>query len=305
MASNERLIWFKGNIVPLSEAKIHVLSPTSQFGANVFEGIRGYWNEDEKQLYLFRMEDHVNRLQRSIKMMRFESTYSNEFFTQSVIDVIKANEFKEDIACRQTVFVDGFGNWAATSPVEMFIAPIKKARTYSPEKKGINVCVSSWKRIDESMLSPKVKVGANYMNSRMGQIEAVNAGYDSTLFLNSYGKVSEGPGSCMFMVRDNQLITPPITASILESITRDTILKLAKDELHLEVIERDIDRTELYIADELFLCGSAVEIVPILSVDKYQVSDDIGSISKQIRELYFKVIRGKLSNYHHWLTPIY
>lgn len=301
----ERLIWFKGDIIPVSDAKINVLSPTSQFGANVFEGLRAYWNKEEKQLYIFRLDDHTKRLQKSIKMMRFESDYTNDFLNNSVLDIIKANDFKEDIVCRQTIFLDGFGNWAATSPIDMFIAPIEKGRAYPKEKIGIDVCISSWERIDESSLSPKIKMGANYMNSRMGQIEAINNGYDSTIFLNSQGKVSEGPGSCLFMVRDNKLITPPLTASILESVTRDTILDIARNDLEIEVIERDIDRTELYIADEIFMCGSAVEIVPVFSVDKFDISSTKGIVTKSIEDLYFTIVRGKYNKYDKWLTPVY
>ena len=303
---NKRLIWFKGNIVPIDEAKINVLSPTSQFGANVFEGLRAYWNEKDQQLYVYKLQEHTQRLQKSLKMMRFNSTFTDEFLNQSVIDIVKANNFKEDIVCRQTVFLDGFGSWASIDPVEMFIAPMAKGRVYPDDKIGIDVCISSWERISDKSMSPKIKMGANYMNSRAGQMEAVRNGYDSTIFLNDNGKVSEGPGSCLFMVRDGVLITPPVTASILESITRDTIIQIAKDDLDLEVIERDIDRTELYIADEIFMCGTAVEIVPVLSVDKLDVSDaKKGNITQKLENLYFDIVRGNIEKYKNNLTAIY
>ena len=304
--SNERLIWFKGNIVPIEEAKINVLSPTSQFGANVFEGLRAYWNDDEKQLYIFKLQEHTQRLQKSIKMMRFESKFSEEFLNQAVIDIVKANLLKEDIVCRQTVFLDGFGSWASVDPVEMFIAPMAKGRAYPKEKIGIDVCISSWERISDKSMSPKIKMGANYMNSRAGQMEAVRNGYDSTIFLNDNGKISEGPGSCLFMVRDGKLITPPVTASILESITRDTIIDIARNELKLEVIERDVDRTELYIADEVFMCGTAVEIVPVLSIDRLEINNkEKGTITTKIERVYFDIVRGKNLKYMQWLTPVY
>ena len=306
LTKNERLIWFKGNIVPIEEAKINVLSPTSQFGANVFEGLRAYWNEKEQQLYVYKLQEHIQRLQKSIKMMRFNSDFTDEFLNQSVIDIIKANNFKEDIVCRQTVFLDGFGSWASVDSVEMFIAPIAKGRAYPEDKIGINVCISSWERIGDKSMSPKIKMGANYMNSRAGQMEAVRNGYDSTIFLNDNGKVSEGPGSCLFMVRDGVLITPPVTASILESITRNTIIQIAKDDLGLEVIERDIDRTELYIADEIFMCGTAVEIVPVLSVDRLDVSDTKkGKITQELENLYFDIVRGNIEKYKNTLTKVY
>lgn len=304
--TNKRLIWFKGKIIPESEANINILSPTSQFGANVFEGLRAYWNENQRQLYVFKLQEHTSRLQKSIKMMRFNSCYSNDFLIQSVLDTIKANNFKEDIVCRQTVFLDGFGSWMGSEPIDMFVSPIPKGRMYPKDKHGLDVCVSSWQRISDNSLSPKVKMGANYMNSRLGQMEAVRNGYDMAIFLNRFEKISEGPGSCLFIVRDGKLITPPITASILESITRATIIQLANNELGLEVVERDIDRTELYIAEEIFLCGTSVEILPVFSVDKLHIGNcTIGKITKSIEELYFKVVRGEISKFLSWLSPIY
>ncbi|NSW90260.1 MAG: branched-chain amino acid transaminase [Firmicutes bacterium] len=301
-----RFIWLDGKIVPLQEATINVLSPTAQFGANVFEGIRCYWNEKKQQLYAFRLYDHYKRLKNSIKMFRMEDRYTIEEMKQGLIDVIRANEYKEDIAVRQTVFIDGFGSWSSKGPVSMFIAPIPKGRTLEPNKLGLKCCISSWERISDKNLSPKVKVGANYINSRMAQMEAIENGYDSAIFLNSHGKVAEGPGSCLFIIRDGVLITTTITASILESITRNTIIVLAEEKLKIKVIEREIDRTELYICDEAFLCGSAMEVVPILSVDGIAINDGKpGKITQEIYKIYLDVVRGNIEDYKDWLTPIY
>lgn len=304
--SENRLIWLNGNIVPLNEAKINVLSPTSQFGANVFEGIRCYWNDEEQQLYAFRLEEHYKRLKNSMKMFRMEDKYTIDELIKGLIDIVQANNYKEDTAVRQTVFIDGFGSWMSKGPINMFIAPIAKSRTDIEKKNGMKCCISSWERISDRNLSPKVKVGANYINSRMAQMEALENGYDSAIFLNNQGKVSEGPGSCLFIVRDGKLITPPVTASILESITRDTVLELAKNEIKIEVIEREIDRTELYICDEVFLCGSAMEIAPVTSVDGIKVSyGEKGNITKKIHEAYLKIVTGEMEKYKKWLTPIY
>ena len=301
----DRKIWFKGRIVLIDDAKINVLSPTSQFGANVFEGLRAYWNVSEKQLYVFRLSEHTDRLQNSMKMLEFESEFTNEFLQKSVIDIIQANNFKEDLVCRQTVFLDGFGSWAATGPVEMFIAPMAKGRYYELTQ-GISVCISSWERINEKSLSPKIKMGANYMNSRMGQLEATRNGYDSAIFLNQEGTVSEGPGSCVFIVKDGVLITPPLTASILDSITRSTIIDIARDDLGLKVIERDVEKGELYTADEVFMCGTSVEIAPVFSVDKTQVGQGVeGGVTLKIKNLYLQIVRGKVKKYKKWLTPVY
>lgn len=303
----ERYVWLGGKIVHVGEAKINVLSPTSQFGLNVFEGIRCYWNPDEKQLYAFRLADHFKRLKRSQRLLMLEDVYSTKELEKAFVDVIVANEYEEDIAVRQAIFVDGFGSWSSHGDVNMFIAPIPKAKT-NPEynKKGLNCCVSSWQRINDNSLSPRIKCGANYINSRMAQCEALRNGYDTTIFLNKDGKVAEGPGSCLFLVRDGVLVTPQITDSVLESITRDTIIQLAKEELNLKVEERTVDRTELYMCDEAFLCGSAMEITPIFSVDKYEIGKgEAGSITSTIHKMYIDCVTGKLDSRKAWVTPIY
>lgn len=303
--SDNRLIWFKGEIIPIEQAKINVLSPTSQFGANVFEGLRAYWNASKQQLYVFKLSEHIARLQNSMKMLEFEEKFSSLFLQKSVIDIIQANKFQEDLVCRQTIFLDGFGSWSATEPIEMFIAPMAKGRYYDKDK-GLNVCISSWERINEKSLSPKIKMGANYMNSRMGQLEAIRLGYDSTIFLNNQGCVSEGPGSCVFIVQNNTLITPPLTASILDSITRSTIIDIAKNELNINVDERDVEKDECSAADEVFMCGTAVEIVPVFSVDGIRIgTGKKGGITSKIENLYFKIVRGEIKKYQKWLTPIY
>lgn len=306
MENSERLIWLNGQIVPVNEAKINVLSPTSQFGANVFEGIRCYWNEEQQQLYAFRLLEHYKRLKNSIKMFRLNSHYSDDDFKNGLMDVVKANNYKEDIAVRQTVFVDGFGTWSSVEPIGMFIAPIPKSRIVYDVHAGIKCCVSSWLRISDRNLSPKVKVGANYINSRMAHLEAKENGYDAAIFMNEQGKVCESTGACFFMYRDHILITPPCTASVLESITRDTIIQLARDVMHLKVEERDIDRTELYICDEAFLCGSAMEITPIINIDGYLIGNiyEEGVVGK-LHALYINVVSGILPNFYNWLTPIY
>jgi branched-chain amino acid aminotransferase len=301
-----RLIWLGGKIVPLPEATINVLSPTSQFGANVFEGIRCYWNERDEQLYAFRLPEHYRRLKNSIRLLELEDAYSEEQLRQALVDVVRANGYREDIAVRQTVFVDGFGSWGSEGPVNMFVAPIPKAKT-NPEynKRGLHCCISSWQRIHDTTLSPRVKCGANYINSRMGQREALRNGYDTTIFLNREGTVSEGPGSCLFLVKDGVLVTPRLTDSVLESITRDTLLTLARKELHIPVEERSIDRTELYICDEAFLCGSAMEVTPIYSVDRHPIGETAGPVTAALRRLYLDCVTGERPEYRHWLTPIY
>lgn len=301
-----RRIWFKGEILNVNDAKINILAPTSQFGLNVFEGIPCYWNDEEKQLYAFRLDEHYDRLIRSAKLIQIDNPYSKEEFKQALVDVVKANEYDENLSVRQTLFVDEFGSWGSADPVDMFVAPIPRGRTSAEyNKKGLNVCVTSWRRISDETLSPRIKCGANYINSRVGQREALRNGYDTCLFLNEDGKVSEGPGSCFFMVRNGELITPQLTDSVLESITRDTVIKIAQSKEY-KVVERTIDRTELYTCDEAFLCGSAMEMTPVLSVDKYVIGNgDTGAITKELHMTYLDVVRGKVEQFKDWVTPIY
>lgn len=300
---SKRLIWLKGNILHVDDAKINVLAPTSQFGLNVFEGIPCYWNKEEKQLYAFRLNDHYDRLLKSAQLLQIVCPYNKAKMKKALIDIIKANDYKENISVRQTLFVDGFGSWGSEGPVEMFVAPIPKKQTSKEyNKKGLNVCVSSWKRISENAMSPRIKCGANYINSRNGQREAIRNGYDTCIFLNEYGKVSEGPGSCFFMVKNKKLVTPLLTDAILESITRDTLIKLAKH-FGYEVEERSIDRTELYTANEAFLCGSSMELTPILSIDKYELKEN--KITRKLHKEYLKVAKGSNEEFKDWLTPIY
>ena len=300
---SERMIWYKGELVHVNDAQINILAPTSQFGLNVFEGIPCYWNDEKKQLFAFRLNDHYDRLIRSARLIQIDCPYDKEQLKKALVDAVKANEYVENLSVRQTLFVDGFGSWGSDGPTEMFVAPIPRKRTSAEyNKKGLNVCVTSWRRLSENALSPRIKCGANYINSRYGQREALRNGYDTCIFLNEYGKVSEGPGSCFFMVKDGKIITPSFTDAVLESITRDSIIKLAKD-LGYDVVERTIDRTELYTADEAFLCGSAMELTPILSIDKYELGE--GNITRKLHMAYVEAACGMNDKFLNWITPIY
>lgn len=301
-----RRVWFKGEILNVNDAKINVLAPTSQFGLNVFEGIPCYWNEEEGQLYAFRLDEHYERLLKSAKLIELDCKYTKHDFKKALIDVIRANEYYENLSVRQTLFADGFGSWGSDGPVEMFVAPIPRGKTSAEyNKKGLHCCVTSWRRISDETISPRIKCGANYINSRAGQREALRNGYDTCIFMNDAGKISEGPGSCLFIIKNNVLITPLLTESVLESITRDTIIRIAKNS-GIDVQERTIDRTELYICDEAFLCGSAMEITPIFSVDRYFVgSGQVGSITKTLHHTYLEIVKGIDKGYSNWVTPIY
>ena len=255
------------------------------------------------QLYAFRLNDHYDRLIRSARLIQIDCPYSKEQMKHALVDVVKANEYEENLSVRQTLFVDGFGSWGSDGPTDMFVAPISRGRTSAEyNKKGLNVCVASWRRISENALSPRIKCGANYINSRYGQREALRNGYDTCIFLNEYGKVSEGPGSCFFMIKDGKLVTPTHTDAVLESITRDSVIQIALF-LGFEVVERTIDRTELYTANEAFLCGSAMELTPVLSIDKYELGEGVNT--QKLHKAYVDAASGKIKQFTNWVTAIY
>jgi branched-chain amino acid aminotransferase len=299
------LIWLRGEIVPQSSATVPVLSPTSQFGLNVFEGIRCYWNADEGQLYAFRLDDHLRRLMESCRLIRIDPPHAADQIPAFLQEVIAANDFREDAAIRMTVFGDGEGTWSSTGPFSMFIAPIARARTAIAGLAGKAACVSSWERISDNVMSPRIKVGANYINGRYAHLQALEDGYDLPIFLGRDRKVSEGAGACLFMVRHGVLTTPSLTSSVLESITRAAIIEMAKAG-GMTVEERPVDRTELYLADEVFLCGSAAEITPITSIDRFPIgSGRPGSVTLGLLGEYHAIASGEDARFPNWRTAVY
>ena len=300
------LTWFKGSIIPSRLAQVNVMSPTSQFGLNVFEGIRGYWNANHRKLYIFRFNDHIERLFESCKIMSLSCPYSKGEIWQFVNDLISAGKYTTDVALRLTLFVDGNGSWNSLDPADLFISPIEKLRKDVKTLTGSSACISSWQRISDVSMPPRVKTGANYVGGRYAHLEANMAGYDLPIFLNSRGTIAEGAGACVFIVRKDELITPTLQCSVLESITRDTLIKLSQS-MGLSVIEREIDRTELLIAAEVFLCGSAAEITPVTSINGLTVGDGRpGKVTTDLLAKYLDLVSNNNAQalYDNWVSPI-
>ncbi|GGB40519.1 putative branched-chain-amino-acid aminotransferase [Tistrella bauzanensis] len=300
--------WKDGHLIAWDDCTVHVRSQAGFFGANVFEGVRGYWSDDREQLYLFRMDTHFERLALSMKVMRLEVGYTADDMLAGVIETIRANGFREHLQCN---VVAHFGlnldqdPLYPTSNTGVHITAIRFPRSPKTEA-GIHACIPSWRRISDSTVPPRVKVGANYQNSRLAANEARINGYDMPIILNERGTIAEGPGSCLFMLREGRLHTPAVTDGILESITRDTLIVFARDILGIEVVERSIDRTELYAADEVLMCGSIAEVTPVISVDRLPVGrGTVGPVATALRDLYFRALIGDLPGYEHWLTPVY
>lgn len=301
-------VWLDGRIVPWGEANLHVASETVLRGANVFEGERAYWNEERQQLYLFRHADHLRRLRQSARVMRMAIPYDDEALTAACIELIRRNGYRGSVHFRPVVYF-GEGEQHGFRPDEIrtgvFILAFHRPSLPSLTT-GIRSCVSTWRRNPDVASPSRVKAAANYHNARLAQVEARLNGFGTPIMLNIAGKVAESPGSCFMMVREGRVVTPPVTADILEGITRETLIRLFRDELGVPVVERDIDRTELYVCDEAFFCGSGQEVQPIVSIDHYDVGDGkVGAITAAVQKLYFEVATGRHEKYASWLTPVY
>jgi len=300
----EDYIWLNGKIVQRESAVVSVLSPTAQFGLNVFEGIRCYSNHSQNCLYAFRFYDHILRLYQSCRLLGIKTPFTEIQILDGICEVISANNLTDDLAIRATIFGSGIGSWSSSDSFGMFIAPSKRKRTDLKQVPQYSACVTSWERINDNCLPPRAKVGANYINGRYAQLQSKRDGYDLPIFLGVDRRVSEGAGACIFLVKSGKLVTPTVTSSILESITRETVISLASD-LGITVESRQVDRTELYLADEIFLCGSAAEISPITSVDRFVVGDGLpGAITRKLLEKYIFTVSGNETKYVNWLVQV-
>jgi branched-chain amino acid aminotransferase len=253
-------------------------------------------------LFIFRIDEHLKRLQRSCQILSITSPYNTKEITEAIIKVLHANKFHCDVSIRVTLFVDGEGGWSSSNPVNMFIAPIAKPRSDINLENGKKGMISSFERINDQSMPPRAKVGANYINSRYAYLEAQALSFDFPIMLDRAGKVSESSGSCLMMVKDGVIVTPPNTASIVESITRNTLLAISK-KLNYETKIRSVDKAELYSANEIFLCGTTAEIIPIISIDNHIIGDGItGSFTKKIYKEYLNVVTGSEPS---WLTAVW
>ncbi len=296
-----KTIMMNGELLPFADAKLHPLSLAVTYATTVFEGLRAYRLEDGR-FAMFRLRDHVRRLQAGMRVMRFEQSYDVEYFREALIRLIRANEPDSDVYVRLLVYVEGTGLMATTGPIGFTAAAMPREKPKLAET-GMKLGVSSWQRLADNASPPRIKSTANYHNARLAALQAKSDGYDGALMLTSSGKVSESPIACFFMVRDGRLITPSINSGILESITRDTIITRYRELTNIEVEQREVDRSELYFADEAFLCGTGQEILPVTSIDRLPVGGGaVGPITRRLRDDYFNVVRGVGALHPEWLT---
>ena len=299
-------VFFEGKIVPFEEAKISVATHALHYGTGVFGGIRGYWNDEKKKIYIFRPYDHYRRLLNSGRMMNMHLPYDEEGLIQLTIDLIRTEGWQTDIYIRPFVYKADLGIGVRLHDLKdeltIFSMPFKQ---YVKNDTNAHVTVSSWRRIDDNMIPARGKVSGAYANSALIKTDAQRAGFDEALVLNQNGHISEGSAMNIFMVRDGVVITPPVTDNILEGITRKTVMELAKNELGLPVVERSIDRTELFICDELFMTGSAAQIVAVTQVDYRSVgTGKMGPVAGKLRELFDEVVRAKNPKYAQWNVEV-
>jgi len=308
MSKTAPFAWLDGKLVPWEQATLHIATECVLRGENVFEGERAYWSEAEQELFVFRHAEHIARLRQGARIMRMTIPYTDAEIETACMSLIRACGYRGNVHFRPVAYF-AEGELTDYLPEEirtgMFILAFSKPTTKAVTQ-GVRSCVSTWRRNSDLASPSRIKSGANYHNSRLAYIDARLNGFQVPILLNEAGKVAEGPGACFMMVRKGKLITPPVTADILESITRDTLIELAQAELGLEVLERDIDRTELYVCDEAFFCGSGHEVSPINSIDHYPVgAGEPGPITRRLQQLYFDVVTGAVPKYRHWLTPVY
>ncbi len=299
--------FFKGRIVPYSEAKVGVLTHAINYGTSVFGGLRGYWNADENQLFVFRPYDHFRRFTNSAKLLCMTLPYTVDELTQAVMDLLHAEDFHQDCYVRPLAFyadeIIGVRVHDLTPAVSMIALPFGR---YVENEEGAHVTISSWRRIDDNSIPARGKIGGTYVNSALIKTDAVRSGFDEALVLNQDGHLSEGSAENLFIVRNGRVATPPISDNILEGITRATVINLLRNDLGVEVDERPIDRTELYIADEVFFSGTGVQIAAITRVDHRPIgTGKMGPVVSDLRDLYFNVVRGKSPKYRHWCMPVY
>lgn len=299
--------YFKGAIVPYSQAKVGVLTHGFNYGTAVFAGLRAYWNEEQEQLYLFRPIDHFQRLLNSAKVMCMEFEHDAESLTQITLELLRKEEYRRDIYIRPLAYKEdeiiGVKLHDLVDEISIAALPFD---SYVANDTNAHVTFSSWRRLDDNMIPARGKVSGAYANSALIKTDAVKSGFDEALVLTQDGHVSEGSAMNIFMVRNGALITPTVTENILEGITRRTAMELAREELGIQTVERPIDRTEIYMSEELFMTGTAAQIVAITRVDHRVIgTGKMGPIATGLRELYQQVVRGKLAKYKHWNTPVY
>jgi branched-chain amino acid aminotransferase len=302
-----RFAYYKGQIVPSEQATVSVKNHALNYGTAVFAGIRAYWNGEEEQLNIFRPVDHFTRLIQSASLMRMAVKETAEELTAILAELLRRENYRENVYVRPLVYKDleGIGVRLHDVPDALTIWTLPMGR-YIEKEEGAHVHFSAWRRVDDNAIPARGKVSGSYANSALIKSDAIVSGYDEALVLNQDGHVSEASAANIFIVRNGVAITPPVNANVLEGITRRSLMVLLRDEMGIEVQERDIDRTEVYLADEVFLCGTGVQIAAVTRIEHRPIgTGDMGEITRRVRQINEDVVYGRLPQYRHWLEPVY
>lgn len=302
-----RYAFFGGHIVPFEQATISVLTHAFNYGTGVFGGLRGYWNDDEDQLYVFRPLDHFERLIQSASLLRIRIPYTAAELNEILNNLLRAEGFRQNCYVRPLAYKStemiGVRLHDVDDALTMFAMPFG---SYIANEDGAHVCFSAWRRVDDNAIPARGKIVGAYANSALIKSDAVLSGYDEALVLNQEGHVTEASAANIFMVRRGVVYTPPPQADVLEGIVRRALITLMRDDLGLEVVEREIDRTEIYVADEVFLCGTGVQVAAITRVEHRAIGSGVmGPVTEAARNLFFRVVQGRVAQYRDWLSPVY
>jgi branched-chain amino acid aminotransferase len=299
-----KYVWFDGKFITLDKAKVPITTHALHYGTSIFEGIRAYWNGNN--LYVFRLDEHIKRFRRSGQFYDISLNYSDKEMSDAIIGICKKNKIKKSCYIRPFYFVGDYGinlHVTAKAPTSVAIFSFPFGDLF--DKNGITAGVVSWRKFSDNSIPPQAKMGGNYLNSIIATQEAKQNGFDEAILLDHNGNVSEAPGENIFIIRNGQLITPPLSSSALEGITRDAIIKVGRD-LDMEVLEKEVTRSELTTSDEIFLTGTAAEITPIISIDGKKIGNGKpGSITKKMMNEYQEIVMSRNEEYSHWLTPVY
>ncbi|MGH9465958.1 MAG: branched-chain amino acid transaminase [Terriglobales bacterium] len=300
------IVWFRGQFVRLADAHVNILTHGLNYGTGVFEGIRGYHDERDGNLYLMRAADHYRRWKQNCGILRLSVEQNVDELCELTAELCRRNQFHTNVYVRPFAYKASAAIGVHSDANDAYAIVVVPFGAYFARQGGLSAAVSSWKRVDDNAIPGRGKIAGAYANSVLAGDEAAANGFDEAIFLNQAGHVCEAAAANVFLVRHGQLITPSVSEDILEGITRESVIELARQELHLAVVERPVDRTELYIAEEMFLCGTGAEIKPVISVDHRPVgAGEPGPLTRKLSDIYREATRGHVPAYRHWLTPAY
>jgi branched-chain amino acid aminotransferase len=304
---NAKVLFMNGEFLPAEQGVVSVRAHGFAYGTGCFEGIRGYWNEQDQQVYLFRLREHYERLHRSCKILQISLPYTVDELIEITRELVRRNGQQQDVYVRPVAYKSDITLGVRLHDInDGFLITSEPTGNYV-DISGLHCGVSSWRRVDDNAIPARAKICGAYVNSAFAKSEALQNGFDEAIMLTHEGKVSEGSAANIFLMTNGEFVTPAATENILLGVTRDTIMQLARREFNRITRERKVDRTELYVADEILLCGTGVQLAPVVSVDHRLIGNgQVGPIAKQLQDLYFDIVRGKKPEYREeWCTPVY